>query len=267
MSQGDLAERLNVSRQSVSKWETGQAVPELDKIIKLSELFGVTTDYLLKDNTPDDPPPPEPEPQPEPVPAPEPPAKAPRKIWPWVLAAIAAIPIVLIITVLLFRFKTGSGAVTVEGETAIYALPTPEAADGEWTIQVASTDQAYEGPQMETYTFGKEQTALEGGPVTPEEMTAIAKEYEPFGVTYDAKTDQWYYNGEAVRVFTDIMISNGQPPEGGNFRGVMRSFAGTGTIDIRTVRDYGNPDADGNGTLTGIEKYDVSSDALWEETP
>lgn len=48
-SQEELAERLNVSRQSVSKWESGAAIPDLDKIIKLSVLFGVSTDYLLKD--------------------------------------------------------------------------------------------------------------------------------------------------------------------------------------------------------------------------
>ena len=49
MSQGDLADRLEVSRQSVSKWETGQSVPDLDKIIRLADLFGVTTDYLLRE--------------------------------------------------------------------------------------------------------------------------------------------------------------------------------------------------------------------------
>lgn len=49
LSQGDLAEKLDVSRQSVSKWETGQAVPELDKIIKLADLFGVTVDKLVRE--------------------------------------------------------------------------------------------------------------------------------------------------------------------------------------------------------------------------
>ena len=48
-SQEDLAERLNVSRQAVSKWEGTQAVPDIQKIIAMAELFGVTTDYLLKD--------------------------------------------------------------------------------------------------------------------------------------------------------------------------------------------------------------------------
>jgi transcriptional regulator with XRE-family HTH domain len=50
MSQEELAEKLNVSRQSVSKWESAAAYPELDKILELAKLFGVTTDYLLKDD-------------------------------------------------------------------------------------------------------------------------------------------------------------------------------------------------------------------------
>lgn len=48
-SQEELAEQLGISRQSVSKWESGTSIPDLDKIIKLSMIFGVSTDYLLKD--------------------------------------------------------------------------------------------------------------------------------------------------------------------------------------------------------------------------
>ena len=48
MSQGDLAEKMNVSRQSISKWETDASTPELDKLIMLSELFGITLDDLVK---------------------------------------------------------------------------------------------------------------------------------------------------------------------------------------------------------------------------
>jgi len=48
-SQEELAEKLGVSRQSVSKWEGAQAVPDMKKILQLSEVFGVTTDYLMKD--------------------------------------------------------------------------------------------------------------------------------------------------------------------------------------------------------------------------
>lgn len=48
MSQGDLAEKLEVSRQSVSKWETGASVPELDKLIMMSKLFNITLDELVQ---------------------------------------------------------------------------------------------------------------------------------------------------------------------------------------------------------------------------
>ena len=48
-SQEELAAQLNVSRQAVSKWEGAQSVPDLDRILQMSALFGVTTDYLLKD--------------------------------------------------------------------------------------------------------------------------------------------------------------------------------------------------------------------------
>jgi len=48
-SQEELAEKMNVSRQAVSKWESAQTVPDLERLLQLSQLFGVTTDYLLKD--------------------------------------------------------------------------------------------------------------------------------------------------------------------------------------------------------------------------
>ena len=46
-SQEDLADKLNVSRQTVSKWETGQSTPEMDKLILISKLFDISTDELL----------------------------------------------------------------------------------------------------------------------------------------------------------------------------------------------------------------------------
>ena len=54
-SQEDLAEKVNVSRQSISKWESAASIPDINKILELAKLFGVTTDYLLKDeqDTPD----------------------------------------------------------------------------------------------------------------------------------------------------------------------------------------------------------------------
>ena len=46
-SQEELAAQLGVTRQSVSKWEGAQSVPDVDKVLQLSRLFGVSTDYLL----------------------------------------------------------------------------------------------------------------------------------------------------------------------------------------------------------------------------
>lgn len=48
-SQEELADQLEISRQSVSKWESAMSIPELDKIIRMSTIFGVSTDFLLKD--------------------------------------------------------------------------------------------------------------------------------------------------------------------------------------------------------------------------
>ena len=53
LSQEQLAEQLNVSRQAISKWEQGTAVPESEKLITISNYFGVTVDYLLKEDTAD----------------------------------------------------------------------------------------------------------------------------------------------------------------------------------------------------------------------
>ena len=49
-SQEELAEKLDVSRQAVSKWESAQSVPDMSRVVMMSELFGVSTDYLLKDS-------------------------------------------------------------------------------------------------------------------------------------------------------------------------------------------------------------------------
>lgn len=53
LTQERLAEMLEVSRQSVSKWELGQAIPDVEKIIRMSELFDVSTDTLLLRNPED----------------------------------------------------------------------------------------------------------------------------------------------------------------------------------------------------------------------
>lgn len=50
LSQEQFAERMDISRQAVSKWESGQSMPDLDKIVAMSQIFGVSTDYLLKED-------------------------------------------------------------------------------------------------------------------------------------------------------------------------------------------------------------------------
>lgn len=88
MSQGDLADALEVSRQSISKWETNGSVPELDKLVKLSEIFGVSLDELILDKK-----------QSEPVAEPEPKViyvervenRSPRKTAGVVLLCFAAL--------------------------------------------------------------------------------------------------------------------------------------------------------------------------------
>ena len=87
------------------------------------------------------------------------------------------------------------------------------------------------------------------GGIYPEEIAALQRDY-------DAEKDQWYFNGEEVRYFRDVLTSNGESLTSGKFRGEMRTLgSGVGTIDIYTVRDYGHLNSEHHGTLTGIEKY------------
>ena len=65
-TQLDLAEKVRVSRQAISKWETGRALPSMEKLKYLSELFGVSVDYLLSDDMTEEAKPKEQEPAPEP---------------------------------------------------------------------------------------------------------------------------------------------------------------------------------------------------------
>ena len=98
--------------------------------------------------------------------------------------------------------------------------------------------------------------ALTGYPPSEKELEERAKEYEAFGVTYDIKNDQWYFEGEKVRFFWDVLTSNGEELTSGRFNGAIRTLGSAdGTVDIYTVRDFAHPDASGNGALIGVEKY------------
>ncbi|MBO4678775.1 MAG: helix-turn-helix transcriptional regulator [Lachnospiraceae bacterium] len=52
LSQEELAGRLNVSRQTISKWEVGESAPDMDNLVSISELFGVSLDELVLDKAP-----------------------------------------------------------------------------------------------------------------------------------------------------------------------------------------------------------------------
>lgn len=69
MSQDALAERLDVSRQAVSRWERDETMPETDKVVALADVFGVTTDYLLRPQAEEQPSPEEQPPCSGPAPA------------------------------------------------------------------------------------------------------------------------------------------------------------------------------------------------------
>ncbi|MBQ8143858.1 MAG: helix-turn-helix transcriptional regulator [Butyricicoccus sp.] len=90
LSQGDLAEKLDVSRQSISKWENNNAVPDLEKLLKLSEVFGISLDELVKGEAP----------APEPVSSPPlQPAKSGHKTAGVILFGFAAF-VVLLLTIM-----------------------------------------------------------------------------------------------------------------------------------------------------------------------
>lgn len=117
------------------------------------------------------------------------------------------------------------------------------------------TDEEFAARDIEAIKNPQTTGAICGEPPTQEEMEEIAAEYRPFGVTYDAKKDVWYFKGEKVRSLLDVLTSNGEDLDGGGFHGTMRRYwQDDGTADICTVRDFDVKNADGYGTLTGIQR-------------
>lgn len=115
MTQDNLSEALDVSRQSISKWESGQAVPDLSKVVAMAKLFGVSMDYLAADQ---DLPPIKPEaeaakPLPEAASAGKGGAGDRRRL-PWLLAAVEAAIIIALAALLLTGWPGGRGAAVDE---------------------------------------------------------------------------------------------------------------------------------------------------------
>lgn len=133
LSQDELAEKLGVSRQSISLWETGQTQPTIDNIVALSKIFNISADALL-DNGAD----------PAPAPVSQAPAPAKKPVWPIFLAvglAVAAI-VAVVLVILLTRPSGGdvpTGAVPVSsGSQTLSAQPADSAASASQTPAPAS---------------------------------------------------------------------------------------------------------------------------------
>lgn len=95
LSQQDLADRLGVSRQAISRWETGAVQPLADSVKSLAQVFQVSTDYLLNDDLDD----PTPLPTAQPVPPQEEPKSARKhRKWLLALAALAAAAVLVLVT-------------------------------------------------------------------------------------------------------------------------------------------------------------------------
>ncbi len=95
LSQQDLADRLGVSRQAISRWETGAVQPLADSVKSLAQVFQVSTDYLLNDDLDD--------PTPLPTAQPAPPQEKPKSArkhrkWLLALAALAAAAVLVLVT-------------------------------------------------------------------------------------------------------------------------------------------------------------------------
>lgn len=95
LSQQDLADRLGVSRQAISRWETGAVQPLADSVKSLAQVFQVSTDYLLNDDLDTPTPPPTAQPAP---PQEEPKSARKHRKWLLALAALAAAAVLALVT-------------------------------------------------------------------------------------------------------------------------------------------------------------------------
>lgn len=109
LSQQELADRLYVSRQAVSRWESGESMPTVENLLYLSELYGVTVDYLLKGDAAQpgkEAPPAAPPPEPARAQPPEAPAETPARRarrWEWIALAACAVAILVLLALYIFR--------------------------------------------------------------------------------------------------------------------------------------------------------------------
>lgn len=109
--------------------------------------------------------------------------------------------------------------------------------------------------KVSIFNSGNSGMAVENA-ITPDELAKVYSVYEPFGLIYDKEKDCFTYNGKLVGEFMDILWSNGEALESGNFKGSIRQLSspdGKGEVNIKAVRDYTKLNTDGEGELIGIE--------------
>ncbi|MCH5269666.1 MAG: hypothetical protein J1E83_02860 [Lachnospiraceae bacterium] len=118
------------------------------------------------------------------------------------------------------------------------------------------SEEEFDARDIDAIKNPKPEIAITGDPVSDDVINTWLIEYKDFGVTYDKDNDQWYFNGEKVRYFRDVLTSNGESLTGGKFHGAIRTLGnGNGTVDIYTIRDFNTPNSEGNGSLTDIKAY------------
>lgn len=118
------------------------------------------------------------------------------------------------------------------------------------------SEEEFDARDIDAIKNPKPEIAITGDPVSDDVINTWLTEYKDFGIAYDKDNDQWYFNGEKVRYFRDVLTSNGESLTGGKFHGSIRTLGnGNGTVDIYTVRDFDTPNSEGNGSLTDIKAY------------
>lgn len=119
------------------------------------------------------------------------------------------------------------------------------------------SDAEFEARDMDVVKNPQAAEAFCGEALSETELLKIAEEYREFGVTYEVKEDAWYYKGEKVRRFLDVLTTNGADLASGGFQGTLRQYwQDGGTVDICAVRDYDRKNGDGSGRLIGVEMDD-----------
>jgi len=161
LSQDALAERIGVSRQAVSKWEIGSAQPDLDNIVALAKVFGVTTDWLLTDDEP------EPAPENKNEQPPEPPKPSAPAYPTWVDDLPQS----------LSRMLKRYGWIVGVYLSVIGAMFTGMGALGRYIVRQMTSSVMGFGTSAPNYAFGQPEIVIEGGmELTPDMEAAILNE-------------------------------------------------------------------------------------------